>query len=240
MLLLLTVGLGSWQAWNWLNPSFSTGIGEQRVLRLEDGSRITLNANTRLSVDYDNARRHVAITEGEAYFSVAKNPARPFVVTAGTLQVRALGTAFVVRTEQARTAVTLVEGKVSVKPVTDAARPAAPAEVVLSPGRRLLQAAAGPPRVDRPRLESVTAWRRGEVILNHTPLLEAIVELNRYDETQLVIDDPRIADLPISGIYQAGDSSVFAETMAKLYDLKVMKRDEQLHLVRPDGRGGAG
>jgi transmembrane sensor len=79
-------------------------------------------------------------------------------------------------------------------------------------------------------MEAVTAWRRGEVMLDKTALADAIAELNRYDKTKLIIDNPKIAALPISGIYQTGDSNGFARTVAKLYDLEIIERPNRIYL----------
>jgi transmembrane sensor len=103
-------------------------------------------------------------------------------------------------------------------------------ELILSPGERVTFAIGRERRLDEPRIEAVTAWRRGEVMLDNTALADAVAELNRYDKTTLIIDDPQIAVLNISGIYQAGDSGGFARTIAKLYDLDVVEGPNRIHL----------
>jgi transmembrane sensor len=96
------------------SSGYSTGIGEQRVLSLDDGSRVTLNTSSRVVVSYSERERRIDLKQGEAFFEVAKNPDRPFIVIAGTRQVRAVGTEFMVRRDEQRLAITLVEGKVAV------------------------------------------------------------------------------------------------------------------------------
>jgi transmembrane sensor len=96
------------------NTAFTTGVGEQRMITLQDGSRIYLNSDTRLTVRLDKNRRLVRLAGGEALFDVAKNPSRPFIVDAGEMQVRAVGTEFVVRRDPHELAVTLVEGTVRI------------------------------------------------------------------------------------------------------------------------------
>jgi transmembrane sensor len=280
--LLVACGLAVWGAWRvWANPTYTTGIGEQRIVRLDDGTRLSLNSGTRVRIAYNDSERRVELERGEAYFEVAHNPARPFIVTAGNHQVTALGTVFVVRYETAQTAVTLLEGKVTVLPVPDSpsltsrqlprnspltisedstgrrsaranrppsislppspsdgagpevrigAKEGSDQEFVLSPGERVTFTRGGSPKLDEPRMEAVTAWRRGEVMLDNTELADAIAELNRYDKTKLIIDDPKIAALPISGIYQAGDSNSFARTVAKLYDLEIIEQPNRIYL----------
>jgi transmembrane sensor len=259
-ILLLVCGLLGWATWRvWADPTYTTGVGEQRVVRLDDGTRLSLNSGTDVRIAYSDSERRVELVRGEAYFEVAHNPARPFIVTAGNHQVIAIGTTFVVRYETAQTAVTLLEGRVAVAPVPDTAEGSRSAgtdrhptrslpasspkgvggaaqregieqELILSPGERVTFAIGRERRLDEPRIEAVTAWRRGEVMLDNTALADAVAELNRYDKTTLVIDDPQIAVLNISGIYQAGDSGGFARTIAKLYDLEVVEGPNRIYL----------
>lgn len=231
----LVLGYPGWGA-----PTYATGRGEQRIVRLQDGSRIILNSGTRLQVDFAEASRRVRLERGEALFEVARDPGRPFTVTAGTRQVTALGTSFVVRYEADRTAVTLVEGKVR---VTDEGKNGDPAVLVsraapvprvaiLAPGERLTFARKAPPKLDQPQIDTLTAWRRGEVLLDETPLTEAITEMNRYDDRQLVIDDPELGSLKISGVYRSGDSEGFARAVAELHGFSIEEDSERIHLKR--------
>jgi transmembrane sensor len=251
-MVVLATGLGAWAAYDsWLSPSFATRLGEQRLVRLEDGSRIALNSNTRIRVACCEGERRVRLERGEAYFEVARDALHPFIVVAGDHEVKALGTAFVVRHEAGGTAVTLVEGKVAVSAdpamafepdpaladssdgsARDARSEVDRAPIVLSPGQRLTFKNRARPQLDQPRIEAVTAWRRGEVMLDSTLLADAVAEMNRYDDHVLVIDDPGIAALRISGIYHAGDSAGFAETVAKLYGLYVVHESGRIHLVQ--------
>lgn len=261
---LLVLGLGAWGLNHyWLNPVYTTRLGEQRLVRLEDHSRIALNSDTQIRVTCCESERRVWLERGEAYFEVTHDTARPFVVVAGDRQVTALGTAFIVRHEAARTAVTLVEGKVAVSGPgsIDGASTAAAREnvkrgasardkrnaeartgvaggaIVLSPGQRLTFTGGATPQLDEPRIEAVTAWRRGEVMLDRTTLADAVIEMNRYDERMVVIDDASVAALRISGIYHAGDSEGFAETVAKLYGLHVLYQSGRIHLSHTAPKG---
>jgi transmembrane sensor len=241
---IVFIGAGFWSAdYFWLNPTYATGIGEQRIVRLSDGTRITLNSNSRVAINYRDVERRVRIDRGEAYFDVAKDASRPFLVRAGVHEVAALGTTFDVRYEALRTAVTLVEGKVSVSSLPaastiferlDAAARAPLAAVdqtVLAPGQRLVFAKSEAPKLDEPRIEAITAWRRGEVMLDKTALAEAIAEMNRYDQTTLVIDDATIAQLEVSGIYHTADNENFAAMISRLYGLEVIHREDRIHLT---------
>lgn len=237
----LVCGLVAWGAWFfWADSTYTTGTGEQRVVRLDDGTRVSLNSGTRMRIAYNKQQRRVMLDRGEVYFDVAQDPLRPFTVIAGDREVLALGTVFVVRYDNTQTAVTLLEGKVAILPPTEpgsedaqshrlSARKSAD-ELILTPGERVTIHPGGAPKVDSPKIEAVVAWRRGEVVLDRTVMADAVAELNRYDKTQLVIDDPRTAALQISGIYQAGDSEEFARAMAKLYELDIVDQPGQIHL----------
>lgn len=241
---IVFIAAGFWSAnYFWLNPTYATGIGEQRIVRLSDGTRITLNSDSRVAINYRDVERRVRIDRGEAYFDVAKDASRPFLVRVGEHEVRALGTTFVVRYDALRTAVTLVEGKVSVSSLPAAstiferldaaprAQLAAVEATVLAPGQRLVFAKSEAPKLDEPRIEALTAWRRGEVMLDKTDLAEAIAEMNRYDQTALVIDDAGIAQLKVSGIYHTADNENFAAMISRLYGLQVTHREGRIHLT---------
>ncbi len=214
------------------DPLYSTGIGEQRSIVLNDGTRVTLNTASRLAVHYTQGTRLVRLEAGEAFFDVAKNPHRPFIVAAGGEQVTATGTAFSVRRDGQAIEVTLVEGTVRVAAVSDSSSTQVlpPADQVLTPGERLTLAAAGP-RLDRPDVEAVTAWRRGEVVLDHTPLADAIAEMNRYSSVPLVLSSPAAETIEVSGIFRAGDSLRFARAIAETYGIEVREEGSRILLA---------
>jgi len=243
---LLLLCVGAWSYWG--NPGLSTRAGEQRTLTLEDGTRVYLNTASRMHVRYDRASRRVVLDEGEAYFEVAKHADWPFVVIAGGRQVVARGTAFLVRRDDERIAVTLVEGKVTVAPageaVASAAAPTAPEastsqpapaagtkdQFTLSPGQRVTFAGRDAPKLDQPSIEGVTAWQRGQVVLDHTPLADAVAEMNRYSDIQLKIDDPAARRAEVTGIFRTGDSEYFAQAVSETYHLHVASRGREITL----------
>lgn len=201
-------------------PGIVTEVGEQRNITLEDGTRVALNTNTRIHVDYNKLERLVRLESGEALFDVAKQVDRPFVVSAGERRITALGTQFLVRKEAHRIAVTLMEGKVAV-----ASYPP------LTPGQRLTFKAQSPPALDRPVLRQLTAWESGQVVFDHTPLRGAIAEMNRYSSLQLVIDDAASSELEITGVFRSGDSVSFANAVAENYGLAVDTQPDRIRLT---------
>lgn len=214
-------------------PTYSTAVGQQQVLVLEDGSRLYLNTDTRIAVDYSDSERRVLLQRGEALFDVAADALRPFFVEAGEKRIRALGTRFVVHRESGNVSVTLIDGKVAV------ARASAPREhsaqaVILKPGERLttqdLGSAAG--RLDRPKPETVAAWRRGEVMFDDVMLQEAADELGRYGGPALVMKEADVGRLRVSGVFSTSDPEEFARAMAQMHQLKLSRDGAEIVLSR--------
>ena len=224
---------------------YRTGIGAPRLVQLDDGSRVSLDADTAVRVTYGDTERRVQLEHGRAYFQVTHNPGWPFVVIAGRHQVTDIGTAFMVRYGPGRTAVTLLEGRVAVssrsrdssgsRRVSSSTSPGLaaagrPQAIILTPGQRLTFATAEPPKLDRPRTDDVTAWLHGEIMLDDTPLTHAVTELNQYDPARLVVADPQIARLRVSGIYHTGDNREFAFLLAKLYGIQISEHGGRITL----------
>ncbi len=214
----------------------STGTGERRVLSLQDGSRITLNTDTRLVVRYDTEARRVRLERGEALFEVRRAPSWPFIVTAGGREIRALGTAFEVRRYgEQQVSITLVEGRISVAPAGAGARlPRQEVTVLASPGQRVTFTPHEVPRLDKPVLKQVIAWQSGEVVFDDTRLSDAAEEMNRYSERRIVIEEPSVASLRVSGLFQAGDSLEFAQGVAETFGLRVESFGSRIVLARQD------
>ena len=233
----------------WRNfDTYDTGIGEQRLVVLQDGTRMTLNTSTRVDVELSQTQRRVSVEGGEAFFEVAKDKSRPFVVQAAGTVVTATGTAFAVRLmpsgEGARDAldVTLVEGQVIVRGAAGEPAGSMAQPIVLAAGERVrvrgdpgrkgareTQASAAPER-DRPRMDQVLAWKRGEAVFDNTALHDALAEMNRYSMTPIMAD-PSLAQLRISGQYKTGDNAGFARAVAGLHGLAVREYADRLELV---------
>lgn len=208
-------------------PVFDTRTGEQRSATLDDGSRIALNTDSQVTVRFDRETRQVSLERGEVLFDVAHDAKRPFVVVAGDERIRALGTSFVVRRDGDRVRVTLLRGKVEV--TRTGTRPQLLA--VLSPGERVSAVAQATPVLDRPALDAITAWRRGEILFRDTPLSEAVAEVNRYGQQRVVVNDARLAGLPVSGVFATDEAAEFAAAVAQLHGLRVQRDGELLLLT---------
>jgi transmembrane sensor len=223
-----------------VSASPGTGIyesrkGQQRAIALADGSTLTLNTASRAEVSLTAERREVRLLHGQASFRVAPDRNRPFSVIAGSLDVRALGTQFDVRLEQARTEVVLIEGKVQVDPMMHrgiARLLPALDRYYLKPGQRLISAPRAGISVEAADLEQSTSWHEGRLVFRGEPLGFAVAEFNRYNARQLAIDDPALAQLTVSGVFSTTRPENFVIAVAGLYPVQVEERSPQLTLLR--------
>jgi transmembrane sensor len=237
--LLLVVGVMAW-TYGGRADRYVTGVGEQRIETLSDGSVITLNTATDIRLHFSPDQRGVELVSGQANFEVAKDAARPFIVTAGNRSVRAVGTQFDVFKSGDKVTVTLIEGKVAVTPAHASPAPAPRSssttsdEIVLAAGEQVsygLKSAPTTPRdADIPRVE---AWRARKLDFSDTPLIEAIAEANRYSRVQIVLDAPALKDARISGRFEAGRNDLFAEGLEGYFHFHVERSEDGRIVLRP-------
>jgi transmembrane sensor len=203
--------LGVWLGAHY-EHSYATDVGEQRTVKLADGSIAELNAVSRIRVRFSDRERRVDLLQGQALFRVAKNPARPFVVVSGDTRVRAVGTEFDVNRKASGTVVTVVEGRVAV--VSQPAMlpnltPAAntPHSIELSAGEQVDIGESRPGRKAPANLAAVTAWTQHQLVFESTPLAEVAEQFNRFNFQKLIVEGDSIRHLQISGNFPALDST---------------------------------
>jgi transmembrane sensor len=205
--------------------TYRTGVGELRTIQLEDRSRMDLDAQTRVRVRFSPRARRVDLIDGQAQFSVAKDPQRPFTVHAGNHVIVAVGTSFSVEYVDQQIRVAMIEGRVLVKVETDkAAASQASAGQVASAGiagaRELVAGDALRVSADGTatftadaNVDAFIAWRQGKVVFDSEPLAEAVRRLNRYSQLQIEIMDPALADIRVGGVFEMGDSVEFTRAL---------------------------
>jgi transmembrane sensor len=209
------VGVGAIVVWREADTSYSTKVGGQRLEVLADGSRVRLNTDTKLRVDFREGERRVVLERGQAFFEVAHDSARPFVVVADGARVQALGTAFDVRRDGNAVRVTLVRGRVQV-------RGDGGSEAVLTPGEAVVVGRHGVSQPAATDAGAVASWTTGRITLSGVPLRDAVAEVNRYSERKVVLDAPEtLAGEKISGQFVAGDVENFVAGATSLYGLQV-------------------
>lgn len=231
--IVATVGI-LWSQWLIDRESFATGIGQRREIVLRDGSTVMLDTDTRLSIRFSSGARDVRLEQGQAFFTVAHDKARPFTVRAGEDVVVATGTQFDVRHEGEATLVALVRGGVDVRSDGDTAGH-------LTPGQQWRESKDVAPIIETVALDRIAAWTHGRVDLDHAPLGDAIAEVNRYLNRHVVLDAEDHAHERISGSLRAGDAHYFVVAVTAILPLVAVTDGEgAIHLRdRPAGRSGA-
>ncbi|WP_158091226.1 FecR family protein [Thalassospira mesophila] len=184
-----------------LFADYATGIGERRTVTLPDGTIVRLNTASALSVNYSPNRREVHLAAGEALFEVAKNPNRPFVVMAANGQARAVGTVYDVQLGDDGVHVGVREGIVAVSTGQSATRP-----VNVTAGQRVSYDGSGKlSGVISDGVDAQTAWMRGKLIFNRQPLSAVIAEIQRYRQGRIILANPDLAGLKVSGVFDLND-----------------------------------
>lgn len=204
--------------------TYATEIGEQRKVSLEDGTLVALDTDTEIHVAMSDARRRVQLRRGRAHFDVAEDPLRPFEVVAGKQSFTTSNSHFDVSREGVLVSVLLEEGPVSVSS-GEGVDPLPMPRTVL-PGQRLVFAADQLVREERPVMANAIAWRHGRLALFEETLSAAVAEMNRYTRRPIVILDPQIGQMRISGNYSVGDTQAFATSVSVLLPVTVgLERD---------------
>lgn len=219
--------------------SYSTPVGGIVSVPMSDGSKVTLNTDSRIRLDLTETQRLVELQQGEAFFEVAKDPSRPFVVAAGPRRVVAVGTKFSVRREGDEVMVFVTEGRVRVEDVGPV--DAAPVENVhdslqtLAAGS-LARGDGGALLVQHDALQEIErhlSWRAGYLLFRDTPLSEAVAEFNRYNLRKIVIDDPHVAEIRISGKFRPTQYEAFLRLMQKGFAVQMYRAGGNIVLGDP-------
>lgn len=222
---------------------YSSGVGEQRGVTLADGSRIFLDADTRIEVALNDERRSLRLIKGRAKFDVAKDPRRPFMVEAGKQVVVATGTSFSVELIHSRMQVVLYEGSVAV--LADGPNDAPPrhlvlagtrehADHVLKPGTMLVGATDLPIATVQPIDASRSlSWQSGQLSFSGEPLSEAVERVNRYSPDKIVVVGRDTAAIRINGVFNEGDTDGFIDGVIALYHLGASRSGNVITLSRP-------
>lgn len=218
---VLTLGVLAWFAADrWWSPQrLQTAIGEQRSIMLSDGSIAHLNTDSQIQLRFDSTQRRIELLRGEARFSVARDAARPFIVTTDQAAVRALGTVFNVQTSAGQTSVAVIEGRVAVtRPAQETLPALAPtvARLELKAGQHASVTEGGGILPDTgPSVEQALAWSERQLVFRDEPLSRVIVQFNRYHEHPIRIEDAELATLRINGVFDTRDSASLIEYLER-------------------------
>jgi transmembrane sensor len=233
--LAIAVALMGGLAWQALtrvdHATWTTAPGGQQVVQLADGSTATLGGASELRTSFSRRARNLELVRGEAFFDVAHDATRPFVVHAGGYRVIAVGTRFDVRHDDpGHLRVVVTRGLVRLQPADDSGQPASmlPAgSIALVAGNRVAVTHM-PLDEARERL----SWRDGYAVFHGTPLAEAVQEFNRYSTHRIVLADPALGALRVGGNFRLDNSAAFVRLMQQIFPLQVEQHGDRTVLSR--------
>jgi transmembrane sensor len=234
---------------------YATTFGEERSITLADGSVIDINSHSKIRVRYTGQERDVELLEGQALFHVAKNPTRPFIVSSGATQVRAVGTEFDVYKKIGGTVVTVVEGRVAVLPRSDTPagekpaseqvaeppsdpsdartlRSVANAGIFLSAGEQLLVTPTAMHKAEHPNIAIATSWTQRQLQFESASLPDVAEEFNRYNERQLVIEDPTLYEFHITGVFSSSDPASLVRFLRERPGVRVTETATEIRVSK--------
>ncbi|MYD96351.1 MAG: DUF4974 domain-containing protein [Gammaproteobacteria bacterium] len=259
--ILVAIGAGLAYFTPWSGPVgshpevYATGIGEQRTIRLDDGSQIAMNTASQLAVDYNDRIRAVRLERGEAHFDVAEDSERPFSVDLGARSVTALGTVFNVRKTPERYEVAVFEGAIAFHEAGDELASSQPrvwadgrAGVIASPEQRLVEGRVeegwvaeyelASDRLTATRPESIEryrAWRSGTLSFRAQPLYTVVRELNRYSRKKILIEDASVMELTVYATVGIDEIGAALNGLEELLPIKVTRHYDRI--VISDSQG---
>lgn len=219
--------LAAW-AGEWLRPwrgDFATGWGETRQITLADGSHITLNSHSRLDLAFGDGRRGVRLVEGEAYFEVAKDPARPFVVSAEDGEATVLGTRFNVCDSGGQVMVTVAEGRVRVDANSGTA--------LLTANRQASYDKSGVSPVAAINADEALAWRQGRLVFKLKPLAAVVDDINRNSRGRIVLVGAGLGERVVSGVFDARRQEQSLATIQATLRLRATRLPGGITLLYP-------
>lgn len=207
---------------------YMTAVGELRTVKLADGSEVTLNTATRIRAYLRSRERRIDMDAGEAYFVVARDPSRPFVINVANTTVMAVGTQFSVRQSSADVQVLVTEGRVRLS--SPSAATGLPTMVGAGTVAQIMNSGVLVRPASPTEADQLSAWRSGFLIFRDTPLAQAVAELNRYQLRELVIADPAIAAIRIGGKFRCANVDSFLALLQEGFPVTVERNRDHIIL----------
>lgn len=210
----------------WLASDYRTLTGERQVVRLPDHSTVTLNTRSAMSAEFDATSRRVHLLKGEAFFQVAPDKQRAFVVDSRRITTRAVGTAFLVREEPDGVRVTVTEGVVELAPSRLSWLP-----VQLTAGQQVSVGSAGPGSVRAVDLGQATAWLRGRLVVEDAPLSDVLDDLRRYHSGTIQVWNSSVNDIRVSGSYNLIDPAGVLTTLVQTLPVRMARITDRIIIL---------
>ncbi len=213
--------------------SYATLVGQQMDTTFEDGSIIHLNTNSHIETEFSDEKRIIKLIKGEALFEVAHDANRPFIVYAGDRLVQAIGTKFVVHFESENIHVTVTDGKVKMSKMALNTKLSEIRElnsatiqkddIFIAKGEKVIAGSNQIPKLTHIKAENIIrelSWLDGKLIFDNERLFDVIKEINRYDKIEIVLKDPSLHNIKISGRFDLGDSEALIEAIELSFNIK--------------------
>jgi transmembrane sensor len=258
-LLLAIAGAITWHV-SESGPYYHTPVGGIASVPMSDGSKVTLNTESTIRLVVSDTERRVQLERGEAFFEVAKDPNRPFVVSAAGKRVVAVGTKFSVRRDGRDLRVLVTEGKVRLEDDSLLASPAVPSShesgsisdsdivkrrdninaMLLTAGTVARAGESGVVAQEKPlpEVEDYLSWRSGYLTFRDTPLAEAVAEFNRYNEQKILIQDPAVAAIRFSGKVRPTSFEGFVRLLEEAFPIRAERVNGRIVLTEAQTAGG--
>jgi transmembrane sensor len=241
---LCTISVFIWTTNQPVTPETSfhvTSVGIQQVERFSDGSTAHINTDSMIETEFSDSARIVRLLRGEAMFDVTHDPERPFIVYAGNSAVRAIGTKFVVRLTSENLIVTVTDGQVQLSKRTKDTK-----NVMVGEEQEVILISAGEEvevsdKIAIPKTKEIQndelgrrlSWMKGQLVFNNERLEHVIQEVSRYIPDKIIIDDPNLRDIRISGRFEVGDTDALLEAIEVSFNVQASQNDGQvIHLSR--------
>lgn len=211
-----------------IDAVYSTEVGQQHQVTLPDGSSIELNTDTQLAIDFDRSRRKIRLLRGEAYFDVAHDSKRPFVVYAGTGRVRAVGTAFSVKIKARTVDVTVTDGRIELASVKshESRIPESEANLAVLEAGQSAQLNGSINRVatvEKAAIARKLSWRDGILVFSGESLGYVVEEVSRYTAIDIQFSDPALREVPIGGYFRVGETEALFDALESSFGIEVVR-----------------
>lgn len=228
--LIAAVGVGIYTRSSVDESVYVTAVGEQRAVVLPDESRMVMNTATRVRVVYKRDARIVELKHGEATFAVMRDEERPFEVRAARGTARALGTEFNVFSSAQDVTVSVLSGKVQVVAPGTVNIPKGGRSAVLLAGQQVTYDKASLSPIHQANTARINAWRSGRIAFEDVALEEALSEFNRYGRTPIILGEPALAELRVSGVFRIGETGALLRALGTAFDIEAKQRDGSIEL----------
>lgn len=232
VLAIVLLAAGTW----WLDPvyrseQFATLVGQRAEIGLADGSQLTLDTNTRLTVKWRLRSRQVLLEEGRARFDVSPSAWRPFTVAADAVRVRVVGTRFDVWQRPMSTEVTVYQGRVAVWHDGQEAP-----QVLLQPGQQVsvptgMMDSSATLHVQSFDESRQAAWRQGRLVFQETPLGQVLEEIQRYTALSIRVEDAETAGLVLSGVFDSGNIEQLLGLLPSILPVRVQRQAGSVSII---------